>query len=42
MQIDIDAILETLKVGKSVKRQSSLDKLNETLKAYFEAGKRDF
>ena len=42
MQIDINAVLETLKVGKSAKTQASLDKLNETLKTYFELGKRDF
>lgn len=42
MQIDIDAVLETLKIGKTAKTQSSLDKLNETLKDYFDSGKRDF
>ena len=42
MQIDINAVLETLKVGKSAKTQASLDKLNETLKTYFELGRRDF
>ena len=42
MQIDINAVLETLKVGKSAKTQASLDKLNEALKAYYESGKRDF
>lgn len=42
MQVDIDAVLETLKVGKTAKTQASLDKLNETLNAYFKSGKRDF
>lgn len=42
MQIDINAVLETLKAGKSAKTQASLDKLNEALKAYYESGKRDF
>ncbi len=42
MNINIDAVLESLKDGKTAKTQSSLDKLNETLSAYFDSGARDF
>lgn len=42
MNIDIDAVLDTLKDGKSSKTQASLDKLNETLSNYYAEGKRDF
>ena len=42
MNIDVNAILDTLKDGKSAKAQASLDKLNETLSNYYADGKRDF
>jgi|TARA_X000001388_G_scaffold4076_2_gene2838 hypothetical protein len=42
MNIDIDAVLESLKDGKTAKTQSSLDTLNQTLKDYYESGARDF
>lgn len=42
MNIDIDAVLESLKDGKTAKTQASLDKLNETLSTYFDSGARDF
>lgn len=42
MIIDIDNVLETLKSGKTPKTQRSLDKLNETLRTYFNSGARDF
>ncbi|WP_235040586.1 gamma-mobile-trio protein GmtX [Vreelandella profundi] len=42
MNIDIDAVLETLKDGKTAKTQASLDKLSKTLKHYYESGARDF
>lgn len=42
MNIDIEAVLDTLKDGKTAKTQASLDKLNETLKNYYESGARDF
>lgn len=42
MEIDIDVILEDLKEGKTAKTQQSLDKLNETLRDYYERGERDF
>lgn len=42
MEIDIDVILEDLKEGKTAKTQQSLDKLNETLREYYERGERDF
>ncbi|MDW1753565.1 gamma-mobile-trio protein GmtX [Vibrio sp. Vb2535] len=42
MDIDVNAILDTLKDGKSAKTQASLDKLNETLSNYYAEGKRDF
>ena len=42
MDIDVNAILDTLKDGKSAKTQASLDKLNETLSSYYAEGKRDF
>ena len=34
MNIDTDAVLESLKDGKTAKTQSSLDTLNQTLKDY--------
>jgi len=42
MNIDVDAVLESLKDGKTAKTQASLDKLNETLSTYFDSGARDF
>lgn len=42
MEIDIDVILEDLKEGKTAKTQQSLDKLNQTLRDYYERGERDF
>ncbi len=42
MNIDTDAVLESLKDGKTAKTQSSLDTLNQTLKDYYESGARDF
>lgn len=42
MNIDLDAVLESLKDGKTAKTQASLDKLNETLRTYFDSGARDF
>lgn len=42
MNIDIDAVLATLKDGKTAKTQASLDKLSNTLKHYYESGARDF
>ena len=42
MEIDIGVILEGLKDGKTTKTQQSLDKLNETLREYYERGERDF
>lgn len=42
MNIDIDAVLETLKEGKTAKTQASLDKLNQTLKIYYASAARDF
>lgn len=42
MNIDVDAVLDTLKDGKSAKTRASLDKLSESLKAYYESGARDF
>lgn len=40
--MDINTILEDLKDGKNPRTQASLDKLNQTLQAYYEAGHRDF
>lgn len=42
MEIDIDLVLEGLKAGKTTKTQQSLDKLNGTLREYYECGERDF
>lgn len=42
MNIDIDAVLDTLKDGKTAKTQTSLAKLSQTLKRYYESGARDF
>ncbi|WP_318838493.1 gamma-mobile-trio protein GmtX [Providencia sp. PROV170] len=42
MNIDTNAVLESLKDGKTAKTQSSLDTLNQTLKDYYESGARDF
>lgn len=42
MEFDIDVILTDLKEGKVPRTQQNLDKLNDTLKAYAESGKRDF
>lgn len=42
MNIDVNAVLDTLKDGKSAKTQASLEKLNETLSSYYAEGKRDF
>ncbi|MGP9629208.1 gamma-mobile-trio protein GmtX [Halomonas sp. AOP42-C1-46] len=42
MNIDIDAVLDTLKADKTAKTQASLDKLSQTLKSYYESGARDF
>ena len=42
MNVDVDAILDTLKDGKTAKTKASLDKLHETLSAYFDSGARDF
>jgi len=42
MNVDVNAVLDTLKDGKSAKTQASLEKLHETLKDYFDSGKRDF
>lgn len=42
MNIDVDAILDTLKDGKTAKTKASLDKLHKTLSAYFDSGARDF
>lgn len=42
MEVDIGVILEDLKEGKTTKAQQSLDKLNETLREYYERGERDF
>ena len=42
MNIDVEAVLESLKDDKTPRTQSSLDKLNETLSNYFDEGKRDF
>lgn len=42
MEINIDVILEDLKEGKASKTHRSLDKLNETLRNYYERGERDF
>lgn len=42
MNIDTDAVMETLKDNKTAKTQASLDKLGQTLKDYYESGARDF
>lgn len=42
MEVDISVILDNLKEGKTPKTQQSLDKLNETLRGYYERGERDF
>lgn len=42
MEVNIDVILEDLKEGKTNKTQQSLDRLNETLRVYYECGERDF
>lgn len=42
MEVNIDVILESLKESKTTKTQQSLDKLNETLREYYERGDRDF
>ena len=42
MNIDVDAVLDTLKDGKTAKTKASLDKLHETLSVYYESGARDF
>lgn len=42
MNIDIDSVLDSLKSDKTAKTKASLDKLNQTLEAYFESGARDF
>jgi hypothetical protein len=42
MNIDTDAVLESLKYGKSSKTQASLDKLSQTLGDYYKSSSRDF
>lgn len=42
MELDIDTILADLKEGKAARTRASLDKLNQTLQAYYESGQRDF
>ncbi|MDN3558202.1 gamma-mobile-trio protein GmtX [Halomonas maura] len=42
MSIDTEAVLDTLKDGKTARTQESLVKLNETLKTYYKSGARDF
>lgn len=42
MTIDIDAVLEEIKEGKTAKTQQSLCKLHETLRDYHKCGERDF
>jgi hypothetical protein len=42
MNIDVDAVLESLKEGKTAKTKASLDKLSQALKRYYESGTRDF
>jgi hypothetical protein len=42
MSIDIELILDELKQGKSPRTQSSLEKLNDILKAYHVGGGRDY
>ncbi len=41
-EIDPDIIAESLKEGKSVRMQNSIDKLNTVLSEYYESGERDF
>lgn len=42
MNIDIDAVLTSLKDGKTEKTKASLDRLNQTLKDHYESGIKDF
>jgi len=42
MELDIETILTDLKEGKVARTCASLDKLNQTLQAYYESGQRDF
>ena len=42
MRIDIDAVLETLKDGKTKKTCASLDKLSQILGRYYKSGAKDF
>lgn len=42
MKIDIELILENLKMGKSKRAQNSLDKLNALLESHFNAGEKDY
>ncbi|MBU0760467.1 MAG: hypothetical protein KJ858_02130, partial [Nanoarchaeota archaeon] len=42
MNIDIESVLDNLKFNKSDKTKLSLDKLNDTLKAYYRAGNKDY
>jgi hypothetical protein len=42
MNLNIDTIIEGLKDGKTKRTQASLEKLNQTLKDYYESGQRDF
>ncbi|MGO3740612.1 gamma-mobile-trio protein GmtX [Pseudoalteromonas nigrifaciens] len=42
MQVDINVILEDLKIGKTSRTQDSLNKLNALLEARFNAGEKDY
>lgn len=42
MQVDINVILEDLKMGKTSRTQDSLNKLNALLEARFNAGEKDY
>ncbi|WP_339753420.1 gamma-mobile-trio protein GmtX [uncultured Marinobacter sp.] len=42
MTIDIDAVLEALKDGKTERTKASLDKLNQAIANYYKSGARDF
>ena len=42
MQVDINVILEDLKMGKTSRTQESLDKLNALFETRFNAGEKDY
>lgn len=42
MQVDINTILEDLKLGRGSRTQDSLDRLNALLEARFNAGEKDY